>query len=91
MTALPPAAGQVYGGDASGIRGVAEGGRPATFSPDPWYLPGTSDATGWEVATGGAIQTPLIRVCTGHHVSLLKESERRLVDGGGRGVRYPRA
>ena len=28
--------GQVYGGDASGIRAIVQGGRPATFSPDSW-------------------------------------------------------
>jgi hypothetical protein len=38
--------GQVYGGDASGIKGIVQGGRLATFSPDAWYLPGTSDPTG---------------------------------------------
>jgi hypothetical protein len=38
----------VYGGDSSSIQHVVAGGRKATFSPSPWYLPGTSDATNWE-------------------------------------------
>jgi hypothetical protein len=28
--------GQVYGGDASGIAAIVQGGRPATFSPSAW-------------------------------------------------------